>query len=95
MFWGYDVYIFLSVLNVRGIVIFFNNNFEYKVLNVLKDNDCNLLVIEVEIFDKYIFLLVNIYGFNIDSLDFFVFLFELVDNFDGDFVIMVGDFNFV
>lgn len=94
-FWGHDVYISPSASNARGTAILFNNNFEYKVLNVLKDNDCNLLAIEVEIVDKYTFLLANIYGPNTDSPDFFVSLSELVDNFDGDFVIMAGDFNLV
>lgn len=63
----------------------FNNKFEHKILNVHKDNDCNMLAIEVK------FLLVNIYGLIKTAQIFFI----------SDVVayliatLLSGDFNFV
>ena len=59
-FWGYDIFFSPGRSNARGIAIFFNNNFEYTILNQHKDEEGNLLVLEINIANKYDFMLVNV-----------------------------------
>jgi exonuclease III len=93
--WGYDIFISPGKSNARGTAVLFNNNFEYKVNNEYKDQEGNLLVLELNIFNKYDLLLINIYGPNMDNPDFYRNISDIISNFNGDFVIAAGDFNLV
>ena len=90
--WGFEI--FLSQAgksNARRTAILFNNNFEYKIYNEYKDQEGNLLVLEINIYDKYDLLVLNFYGPNMNNPDFFLKISDL----NGDFVILAGDFNLV
>lgn len=45
--WGYDVFFNLYRLNLRGIVIFFNDNCEVKVYKNYRDENGNYFILEV------------------------------------------------
>ena len=92
--WGSEVYISPGKTDSRGVAILFNNNFEYNMFKVTPDEKGNFLSIEIKI-ENYIILLVNIYGPNCDSPDFFQRLSSVIGEFHGDFIIMGGDFNLV
>ena len=68
---------------------------EYKINNEYKDQEGNLLLFEINIYDNYDLLVLNIYGSNIDNLDFFLKISGIISGYTGDFVILAGDFNFV
>lgn len=67
--WGFEVVFNFYVFNLRGIVIFFSSNFEYNIYECVKDDNGNLLVLDIKIENKRL-ILVCIYGFN---EDFFIF----------------------
>ena len=52
------------------MAILFNNNFEYKLHNVQSDDDGNKLIVEISIQEKT-FSLINIYGQNRDTTEFY------------------------
>lgn len=92
--WGYDVYFDLFIFQFRGKVIFINNNFEYKVYNIVNDNFGNFFVFDIELSNICVSLVV-IYGFNEDNFGFYNMVLEVINNFKNDNIILVGDFNFV
>ena len=84
--WGYDTYTSPGKNDSRGVAILFNNNFEFKTIHVTPDEMGNLLAIELKI-EKYNILLINIYGPNRDSPEFYEKLQSIIELFYGDFVI--------
>ena len=69
-FWGFEIHLSLGKSNARCTAILFNNNFEYVILHQHRDEDGILLILEINAFNKYYFMLVNIYGQNRDTLKF-------------------------
>ena len=59
-FWGFEIFILPAKSNARGTAILFNNNIEYAILHQHRDEDDNLLILEIITFNKYDFMLVNI-----------------------------------
>lgn len=68
--WGYNVFFNCYRSNSKGIAILHNNNCEIKVHNQLKDNNGNCIILDVTVETKN-FILVNIYGPNTDSPNFY------------------------
>lgn len=60
------------------MVIFLNNNFECKVYNIDKDDSGNYFILDIIVENMY-FLLVNIYGLNLDILNFYLELKNKID----------------
>lgn len=89
--WGYEIFISPGK---TGVAILFNNNFEYEIIQVTTDEIGNYLAIDLRI-EKYNILLINIYGPNRDSPDFYENIQSKVESFYGDFVVIAGDFNLV
>ena len=71
----------------------FNNNFEYKLHSKEADLDGNKLVLDITINGKRM-TLINIYGPNRDSPEFFAAIKSDIERF-GNPVILAGDFNLV
>ena len=92
--WGYDCIFNSYNSQSRGTAILFNNNFEFKVVNVKKDKNGNKLFVEIEFEDKR-FSLINIYGPNNDSPDFYDSIKNDLISANNDFIIWTGDFNLV
>ena len=59
-FWGFEIFLLPGKSNARGTAILFNNNIEYAILHQHRDEDDNLLILEIITFNKYDFMLVNI-----------------------------------
>ena len=57
-------------------MIISNNNFEYKINKVYKDNEGRYIIVDLEIIGVARFLMINIYGPNKDNLSFYNNLFN-------------------
>ena len=70
----------------------FNNNFEYEVHEVEKDDNGNKLLLDITIEGKRL-TLINIYGPNRDDPDFYQGISNSITKYNNP-VILAGDFNF-
>jgi exonuclease III len=93
--WGHDACFASYTSNSRGVVILFNNNFEYKIVSIYKDIGGNFVFVHIKMFEKDI-MIVNVYGPNKDDPTFYGNLEERVREM-GQFehVIFGGDWNLV
>lgn len=93
--WGYDCFFSNFSSQAKGVAILFNNNFEYKIHEIKKDEEYegSKLMLDVTIEDKRT-LLVNIYGPNRDDPHFYSSALADIIPFDIP-VIIAGDFNLV
>ena len=91
--WGFDCFFSSFSSESRGCAIMFNNNFEYKLHSKEADLDGNKLVLDITINGKRT-TLINIYGPNRDSPEFFAAIKSDIERF-GNPVILAGDFNLV
>ena len=91
--WGYNVWISGLDTNKNGVAILFNNNFEYKVLNIVRDPHGCYIVMDVEFLQKRI-TLINLYGPSAgDYPGFFDKICEFVKNSHSEHIILTGDWN--
>lgn len=90
--WGYKCVFNSYLSNSRGVAVLFNNNFELKLHREKKDNEGNILALDLSI-DENRVTLINIYGPNSDNPDFFEKVREYFIEFDNDYYILCGDFN--
>ena len=91
--WGYECYFSTFSSNSRGVAILFNNNFEYEVHEVEKDDNGNKLLLDITIEGKRL-TLINIYGPNRDDPDFYQGIFNSIIKYNNP-AILAGDFNLV
>ena len=93
--WGYHVYFSSFTSNSRGVAILVNNNFEYKLLHMSKDDNGNILSIKISAFDKE-FVIVCLYGPNNDSPEFYTQVEEMIESFGPtEHIVIGGDWNLV
>lgn len=71
--------------NKRCLYIFFNNNFEFKVHPERKDKAGNLIALDLTIEGNMV-TLINIYGPNTDSPEFYEYVREIFLELDNDFL---------
>lgn len=90
--WGYRVLFNSFDSQSRGVAIFFNNNFELRILSSYSDNTGNILFAHVEVNDKPM-LIVNIYGPNKDDPTFYTQLFDRIKTYNCLNILIVGDWN--
>lgn len=90
--WGYKCIFNSFRSNSRGVCLLFNNNFEFKIHNEIKDNEGNLLAIDITIEENRV-TIINIYGPNYDSPCFYEEVRDIFLNLDNDYFILCGDFN--
>ena len=93
--WGYKLFHSPGTRDSRGVAILFNNNFEYTIIEEKKDDIGNMIWLEIEIEKKFTVNLVNIYGPNKDSPQFYKDLNDSLTNSNNDFTVICGDFNLV
>ena len=77
--WGYEVFFNSFTSQSRGIAIFMNNNFEYKVHNTVMDTSGNYLALDINFSDIRTTLIV-IYGPNEDDPSFYRNISEVISN---------------
>ena len=92
--WGFKAYFSSFASNSRGVAVLLNNNFEHKVMGTRKDDNGNLLALDIQLDSKRL-TLVTIYGPNHDSPLFYENLKTVVEDIGNHDVIIVGDFNTV
>ena len=69
--WGFTSYFCSSNTRSRGVAILFNNDFEFKIKGIFRDNGGNILMVHISTI-KMDVLLVNIYGPNRDDPNFYI-----------------------
>ena len=97
--WGGDVIFNHGESNSRGILIAFSENFEFKLLQNLSDNEGRILLVSIEHNNRK-FLLVNIYNDNIEQKQVILLkkVTEMMGNIDNILdheIITGGDWNFI
>ena len=90
--WGYEAFYSSYNSQSRGVAIFFNNNFEFKIHSSYKDTNGNLLILDIEI-DKHRITLATLYGPNNDDPSFFESLQRKITQFGNKDIIINGDWN--
>jgi exonuclease III len=94
--WGAEIIYSHGSSSSRGVAILFPQNLEYKVQNIVKDNNGRFIIVEL-IIDDTRFVLVNLYAPTKDKVDDqCTFLAELrteLLQYSGHNLIMGGDFN--
>ena len=90
--WNGDCFIKGEKTNSRGVAILIKKNFEYKVLSTFSDVSGNLISINLALRD-FTLQLVNIYGPNVDSPEYYAELYDLILKCEQDYIILCGDFN--
>lgn len=80
--------------NARGVAILFGNTLEYKIHRKIIDSDGNNIILDLTVHNKKI-TIVNPYGPNNDSPNFFQHILNCIDDIDTDETIICGDFNCV
>ena len=78
----------------RGVGMMFNDNFQYKIHEIIKDQQGNFIIVDLEIED-YRFTLATIYGPNRDDPLFYQNLRQNIRRFENASLIIVGDWNLV
>ena len=93
--WGYDIWLAGSESNKNGVAILFNNNFEYKLHNIIRDPDGCFIIMDVELLKKRV-TLVNLYGPSAgDKPQYFDRISEHIEQIENRLVIAAGDWNVV
>ena len=79
----------------RGVAILFNDNLEYHVLKIEKDDIGNLLIVKIRISDELTFLVVVLYGPNRDEPKFHNNLMVKLSEKENLPLVLCGDWNLV
>ena len=90
--WGYKCVFNSHTSNSRGVAILFNNDFELKLHKEKKDNNGNMLALDLSI-NEHRVNLINIYGPNTDSSEFFEALRDILIDMDNLYFVICGDYN--
>ena len=93
--WGLENILTPGTRDSRGVMNLFNNTFEYDIGRVVKDDDGNLLVSSMNLCKKLSITLINLYGPNRDSPDFYNKIENIINDMNNEFVIICGDYNLV
>ena len=76
------------------MAILFNNNFEYNITNIEKDDIGNYLIVDLKLSD-FTLKLINIYAPNVDSPHFFRNLKTKLEHNRQNYTIICGDYNLI
>ena len=90
--WGFECVFNSYDRAAHGVLILFNNNFHYNIIDIVKDNLGRYIIVHLEIDQEHI-IVANIYGPNTDDLIFYQNLFSELDNFSQYSLILGGDLN--
>ena len=93
--WNVEYYISGKETNSGGVLIALENNFEHTCHMSIADDQGRYLILDIELPGVARFLLINVYGPNEDQPDFYVDMFNIIENLDTKNLILVGDWNTV
>ena len=92
--WGYECFFSNYNSQSRGVAILINNTFEFKVNNIERDDNGNLLILSCKICNKNV-KLISIYGPNRDNPAIYQDLGNRMSKYENDLFILAGDFNLI
>lgn len=93
--WGYKAFFSSFRPNSRGVAIFFNNNCEIEIHNQYKDDSGNYIILDATV-EGISFLLINIYGPNSDTPDFYMNIQNKIEEmYSSQHIVIGGDFNLI
>ena len=92
--WGHECIVNGSSTNSRGVAILFGKNFEYKILGHSKDDNGNVLIVNLKL-KHFSVKIINVYAPNTDNPDFFTKISNEIQNNTEDYIIWCGDFNII
>lgn len=93
--WGSKAFFCSYKSNSRGVAILFNDNCELEINAEYRDEYGNYLILDVTV-ENIHFLLVNIYGPNIDTPTFYSGLLDIIQGiYSTQHIILGGDFNLI
>ena len=93
--WNVKYFISGNKRNARGVMVIFDNNVEYIIRNAQFDREVRYIILEIEIPQVVTFLLINVYVPNDEKVKFTEKLFNIIDSFENNNIIIVGDWNSV
>ena len=93
--WGYKCIFSSFSSNARGVAFLFKNNFEFEIHNTYIDVNGNYCILDISIEQNTRITLVNIYGPNTDSPEFFKKIENKINEISNHKVMIMGDFNLV
>ena len=92
--WGYKAIFSGNSCSSKGVGILFNNNFNFEIIKYKADTNGRFIIVDIKI-ENQLYTIANIYGPNNDDPEFFKQFGENLFDFNGDHVILAGDFNLV
>ena len=94
--WGYESFFSSYNSQARGVAIFINNNFEFKLNRIKTDQSGNKIILDFTVRNKRI-TLINIYGPNRDTPEFYEQIRQDISDFNtgNNLNILTGDFNLI
>lgn len=92
--WGNDCLFSFGTSNSRGVAILFSKNTDYKIHSHTACPNGNYIIADITLENKRL-TLINIYGPNDDSPEYFQNIIDLAQTFNNDEMIWCGDFNVV
>ena len=90
--WGYEAYFSSFTSQARGVAIFINNNFEYKLHKIKTDREGNKIILDISIKEIRV-TLINVYGPNKDTPVCFEQIRHDITDFNNNYIILTGDLN--
>ena len=90
--WGFEGIFNCNSSQSRGVAILLNNNFEFKIHSIFRDNNGNLLIVDLTICNQRL-TLVNIYGPNTDNPSFYKLILQRLKLLNNTSHILGGDWN--
>ena len=92
--WGGKAYFTQAFSNAAGCGILFHRNIVFDLEKIHRDIQGRFLIIQIKLNEETV-TLVNIYGHNRDTPEFFQNLIDILNDFDNSNIYIGGDFNFV
>ena len=91
--WGFECIIAGPDCASKGVAVLFKNNFEYKIHNILKDDEGRYILIDIEMLNKRL-TLANLYAPSSgDHPEFFDKVINDVVSMDNELIVIGGDWN--
>ena len=92
--WGNEVFLSSISTSQRGVAVMFGEKVDYKVIELHRDDIGNLLIVKIKS-GKLEFILIVVYGPNVDTPDFYDIIKEFISAEDNIPLIICGDWNLV
>ena len=88
--WGYETFVAGNTTNSRGVAILMNNNFDFKIRNVQRDEGGNWIILDIAMLSMDL-TICCLYGPNDDQPNFYNNMKEMIDNIGNPYCIICGE----